>query len=140
MPSVFVIIAVSVVLATALAAGATYPLQNASAPLQNTTLASPSEIQVLVGTVAHNSIFMAAENGTSYQFVSYAELGTVYRNGTTVSGELVLYFDHCAPGSQCGTIYGHPIISQLQIYTTMAGRILSIHSITNLVLLNMYFG
>ena len=140
MPAAFVIIALSAILAMA---GVTLSSQSttASSPghtLQNTTLPSPSQAQALADLVEHNQAFIAAENGSSYQFISYAGFGISYRNGTQVGSMLVLYFDHCAPSSQCGMINGPVVISQLQVYTTMTGQTLSIYPITNSVELNTY--
>lgn len=101
---------------------------------------SPSQAQASANLVERDPAFVAAENGTSYQYVSYAGVGVLYRNGTQVEGTLILYFDHCAPGSKCGMIGGPTIVSQLQVYATMAGEVLSIHPITDSFELNSSFG
>jgi hypothetical protein len=126
-------------------AGVAYSLHDTHASASsstntNTPLPSSSQVQTLVNLVQQNPTFISAENGTTYQFTSYAGLGVNYRNGTQIAGTLILYFDNCAPGNQCGMVNGPFIYSELQVYTTMTGQILSIHPITDSTLLNANYG
>ena len=85
--------------------------------------------------VARNPTFVAAENGSSYSLVDYATFGTTYRNGTQVTGVLLLYFEHFAP------VNGKTVpVSELQVYSNSEGTVLSIQAITDPVELNMYMG
>lgn len=98
---------------------------------------TPTGVSRVIQLVQQNPAFVAAENSSNYTYVDYAGFGTAYNNGTNGSPELLLYFDHySATGSDC-----RPTVeSQLQVYATSSGTILTIQPITNQVELNNFYG
>jgi hypothetical protein len=108
-------------------------------PATVTNPSSPTLAQVskLVQLVQQNPTFITAENGTTYTYLDYAGVGISYYNGTSSSGELLLYFDHySATGTDCRSV----IQSQLQVYITASGIILSVVPLNNQTELNLYTG
>lgn len=98
--------------------------------LTNSTLAS------LVASVESSEAYRVAENGTSYSYASYAGFGHAYSNGTSTSPEVILYFNHYSPAAHppnCRPI----ILSQLQVVASWSGKVITVTSISNPVVLNM---
>jgi|GEM_PF-2343369 hypothetical protein len=111
-------------------------------PTSPTRASSPSDetpagVSRALQLVQQDPRFIAAENGSTYTYIDYAGIGMSYHNGTSTSGELILYFDHySATCSGC-----RPTIqSQLQVYATASGIILTIQPITNQGELNNMYG
>jgi hypothetical protein len=97
-------------------------------------LPTTSEVRSLVLSVEKNPAFVSAENGTSYQYAGLAGFGSEYANGTVVSGEVVLYFNHYEGIQASG---GPVILSQLQVYSTMKGEITRTYGVNDSAILNI---
>jgi hypothetical protein len=98
---------------------------------------SAIQVRALVTAIQENPVFIAAESGVSYQYVSSAGLATTYHNGTQTI-ESVLYFDHYSSEPASGGL--QVILSQLQVYVDANGTITSIYPINDSTLLNYNFG
>lgn len=140
----FLITALAVLFASSLVVSYYFSVSYTSSRISS-QLEIPSNIAFIASNVERNNSFVSVENGTHYVLAAYSGYGSqINNNGTNVSGEYLLFFDHYngyfTTACDGKKIQSPLIASEIRVITAPSGEIVQINFSSNQYVLNTNSG